>query len=492
MATLQFLNAFISERLTAAAEEIIGAVEKTLLEFQGEISRSKEEVEHLRTLVLWPEVKLLRAVPHQAIPPTCDEVSSEQDHCEEELCTNGGQQPKALHTKNEHDPRTGQGGLSLRQKFDTILSPPFLKKECHQDSPPPPLHFYRILTVEHSSINTTEDIKTEPDVDGFIPSPSTREAEAPCGINPEGSEVQQETAQGPMEITHHVEDRPLEQRSSEPDWSPGRDREDPDPPQIEDEKLGSSGPEEESGNDCGVSLRPENGAYDRLRSSCPSRDQRLGRRPCYTSEEMMRDADGDSPTGSGPVGDFQPIGSVNSRCPAAHGEYRENANGIENAESSEVRTAKGPRTKERQNFNLHTEGRESAGVEANVNDPTRERRHTCPVCRKRFKESSHLKDHVRIHTGEKPFQCKECGMNFRQSGALTLHTRTHTGERPYQCSDCGRCFNRKGDMKTHRVMHTGERPHQCMACGKSFRRKSNLNSHLKTHAKEKMDHPEPL
>lgn len=61
MAALQFLNAFISERLTAAAVDIFGAVEKTIIEFQGEISRSKEEIEHVRTLVLWPEVKLHRA-----------------------------------------------------------------------------------------------------------------------------------------------------------------------------------------------------------------------------------------------------------------------------------------------------------------------------------------------------------------------------------------------------------------------------------------------
>ncbi len=61
MASLQRLNAFICERLTAAAVDIFGAVEKTLIEYQGEISRSKQEVDHLRTLVLWPEVRLHRS-----------------------------------------------------------------------------------------------------------------------------------------------------------------------------------------------------------------------------------------------------------------------------------------------------------------------------------------------------------------------------------------------------------------------------------------------
>lgn len=61
MGSWQHLNEFIGERLTAAAVEIFGAVEKTLSEFQGEISRSKREIEHLRALVSRPEVKLHRS-----------------------------------------------------------------------------------------------------------------------------------------------------------------------------------------------------------------------------------------------------------------------------------------------------------------------------------------------------------------------------------------------------------------------------------------------
>lgn len=61
MSSLQQLSAFISERLAAAAAEVFGAVEKTLMEYQGEVSRSKQEIDHLRTLVLWPEVRLHRS-----------------------------------------------------------------------------------------------------------------------------------------------------------------------------------------------------------------------------------------------------------------------------------------------------------------------------------------------------------------------------------------------------------------------------------------------
>lgn len=47
---MQSLRAFLSERLTAAAEEIFGAVENTIAEYKEEISRAKDlEISRLRT-----------------------------------------------------------------------------------------------------------------------------------------------------------------------------------------------------------------------------------------------------------------------------------------------------------------------------------------------------------------------------------------------------------------------------------------------------------
>lgn len=50
------LRVFLNERLTAAAEEIFGAVEKTIAEYKEEISRSKDfEISRLRM-----QLKLLK------------------------------------------------------------------------------------------------------------------------------------------------------------------------------------------------------------------------------------------------------------------------------------------------------------------------------------------------------------------------------------------------------------------------------------------------
>lgn len=51
MTKLELLNAFLNDRLTAAAEEIFRAVKDTVAEYQSEILRSKEENERLRRLL---------------------------------------------------------------------------------------------------------------------------------------------------------------------------------------------------------------------------------------------------------------------------------------------------------------------------------------------------------------------------------------------------------------------------------------------------------
>ncbi|XP_067359322.1 zinc finger protein 177-like isoform X2 [Channa argus] len=403
MDTLLHLNAFISERLKAVAVEIFGAVEKTLLEHQREISRSKHEIDHPRPLVLWPQVRSYRSAHHLS-PHSCDTGVSPKRGCEEDQAPDMSTKDQVpLHVKEEHHHRTDQLRPSCRQQRDATTSPQTVRRYSHKGLPS---QLYR-------NADQRADIKAEAAGDEYVISPLTREAKIHCGIHAELCERQQESLQDPLEIP--------DEQYPEQDWSPFQDL---DPRQIDVARFQSSSPLGERAHEYNLPLQSKSS--------------------------------------------------------------------VVNGESVEVQALKRLRTTERKRSSSYSKERDRSSVEEDVNDMNRDRRHACPICAKRFKESSHLKEHVRIHTGEKPYQCKQCGVNFRQSGALTLHMRIHTGERPYQCTDCGRRFNRKGDMETHRVTHTGERPHPCMLCGKSFRRKSNLNTHVKIHADGKNDHTEPV
>lgn len=63
-ATLQSFNVFLTDKLTAAAVDIYGFVEKTILDYQEEVNRAKLEnqrLQRLLDLVYTPEIKLHRA-----------------------------------------------------------------------------------------------------------------------------------------------------------------------------------------------------------------------------------------------------------------------------------------------------------------------------------------------------------------------------------------------------------------------------------------------
>ncbi|XP_014901066.1 zinc finger protein 260-like [Poecilia latipinna] len=92
MSGMQQLRLLVSERLTAAAEEIFGLVERTITEYQEEVVRSKREIIQLRQqieqlTVLQPRVSLFKGVPENQIQlpveqqkesQACQKVKEEQ------------------------------------------------------------------------------------------------------------------------------------------------------------------------------------------------------------------------------------------------------------------------------------------------------------------------------------------------------------------------------------------------------------------------------
>ncbi|XP_044192023.1 zinc finger protein 260-like isoform X4 [Thunnus albacares] len=75
-----------------------------------------------------------------------------------------------------------------------------------------------------------------------------------------------------------------------------------------------------------------------------------------------------------------------------------------------------------------------------------------------------------------------------QSGSVKIteiDTGINTGKKSFSCSECGKIFGRKEHLQTHVRIHTGERPFSCSDCGKTFGCKRSLLGHMTSHTGEK-------
>lgn len=112
---------------------------------------------------------------------------------------------------------------------------------------------------------------------------------------------------------------------------------------------------------------------------------------------------------------------------------------------------------------------------------TREKKHPCSFCGKKFETPTSCMIHERKHTGERPFQCSYCAKAFTTNSDLTVHSRSHTGERPYQCEQCDKSFTRLASLKNHRVTHSKVKPFKCTQCAAAYTQQHKLKSHIKKH-----------
>ncbi|XP_031694988.1 zinc finger protein 594-like [Anarrhichthys ocellatus] len=114
MSKVQMLRCLVNQRLTAAAEEIFGVFERTIAEYEEELSRSKEENERQRRLldaVFMPQLRSHRAdvqqllVVKEEVPPEQQEWSSSLDQ----------EDPEPPHIKEEQEELwTSQEGEQLQ------------------------------------------------------------------------------------------------------------------------------------------------------------------------------------------------------------------------------------------------------------------------------------------------------------------------------------------------------------------------------------------
>ncbi|XP_074468517.1 uncharacterized protein LOC141753817 [Sebastes fasciatus] len=129
MCKVQMLRALVKQRLTAAAEEICGLFERTIAEYEEELSRSKEENERQQKLldaVFNPQLQLHRAefpADVQQLLVSQEEVPPEQQEWSSRLVQ---EDPEPPHIKEEHEVLwTRQEGEQLQWLEEADIKFPF-------------------------------------------------------------------------------------------------------------------------------------------------------------------------------------------------------------------------------------------------------------------------------------------------------------------------------------------------------------------------------
>ncbi|XP_041664845.1 zinc finger protein OZF-like [Cheilinus undulatus] len=79
---------------------------------------------------------------------------------------------------------------------------------------------------------------------------------------------------------------------------------------------------------------------------------------------------------------------------------------------------------------------------------------SCSVCGNKFTLIGSLKRHMATaHLDEKLFMCQICGNTFTQSWRLKRHMVVHKDEKPYSCSMCDKSFAESHSLRMHMAVH---------------------------------------
>ncbi|XP_029110932.1 zinc finger protein PLAG1 isoform X2 [Scleropages formosus] len=127
-----------------------------------------------------------------------------------------------------------------------------------------------------------------------------------------------------------------------------------------------------------------------------------------------------------------------------------------------------------------------------THDPNKEA-FSCEECGKSYNTKLGFKRHLALHAANSgDLTCKVCLQTFSSTGVLLEHLKAHAGkssggtkEKKHQCEHCDRRFYTRKDVRRHMVVHTGRKDFLCQYCAQRFGRKDHLTRHVKkSHTQE--------
>ncbi|XP_071315994.1 uncharacterized protein [Trachinotus anak] len=451
MSKAEVLRGFVTERLAAASQEILAAVDRIVAEYEEEASGFRREIARQRRLL---EAALQ---PRVILNKTGAKCSRSFSHVEEEE----GEDEDVRNL----DQKSSSRSFSSRDQFEqrNRSRPQISETQKHMD--------VRIHILEDPQIT----VLSKNDVQHLL----VIKEEVP------------------------------------PELSPGLDQEDPESPHIkeEQEELWSSqegeqlqGPEEADDTKVpltAVDVKSEDDEEKPQSSQPPpsqSEESREAEPPDSSSAEQMEaESDGEDCGGSEPARNSDPhihlqpdvdeeVSDSSETEVSDDDDWKETRAPESGLKMNKVHVSDTGSDTDEETFSCFECGkrfRTKLALQSHVKIHTEVRPYGCDVCGKRFKLQKLVKAHMTVHTEEKPFGCSFCGKRFKRQGDLTEHIRIHTGGKPYGCDVCGGRFKLKKHVKAHVAVHKGEKPYDCDVCGRRFMKQGHLTLHMRGHTGQK-------
>ncbi|XP_069031631.1 zinc finger protein 436-like isoform X2 [Embiotoca jacksoni] len=122
-----------------------------------------------------------------------------------------------------------------------------------------------------------------------------------------------------------------------------------------------------------------------------------------------------------------------------------------------------------------------SGLNDHVAARSGQRLHKCDVCNGASASKESLEDHQKLHAMGRPHKCYTCHKVFELKEQLKTHRRTHGGGKAHLCGVCGKSLSDYRSLSRHKMTHSGERPHSCQICGRCFKLPGTLRQHEKIH-----------
>ncbi|XP_034464076.1 zinc finger protein 596-like [Hippoglossus hippoglossus] len=381
------LRVFVTERLTAAAEEILQVFERTIEKYEEEASRSKQENDRLRGLL--QEFSHQRDLPQSSICK--EETPAERHHCEHEpnLSTNQTE-PEPRHIKEEDQEvwacqQDGEQAREFRDANDMYLPLSAVWEGHEQEDTKPSLKTPTQNSDSEEQFEELPETKALQFMPHFAPFPPPqtqiqdgREHERPATsfmsnqtktdqnqgsiiTSRESAEVSHMSSLAPgyhcylcdksFASKHHLINHALRMHSMDAGF----------PCAV-----------------CGKASESTESLNVHLKSHKASRCCHVCGKQCNSSTALAEHMTSHT-------------GVKLHRCQVC---------GKECSRKGDLKI----------HMRIHTG----------------EKPFCCSFCCKSFTHSGHLKKHLRSHTGERPHRCNVCGKGYLQSAHLKYHLGTHT------------------------------------------------------------------